>query len=309
MTFPTRVKGYLALPPVGMVSAVVVLYQLNAIFTSGSKQSEKPWAYSKFSKAFPNAARKTLASGRVTGCIAYGIPLSFALLHLSNALKTKKQDYIERAKNNTLSISEWRTILPNLMIIFHFSKRIFEVLFIHLYSNKSDIRGAAAIGTFYTFLSLNSLYYQSSVDTSFYDNSKLSFITGAVLFGIGQAGNLFHHYLLRVIRLKSNKNDTNDSSNSGDATTTVDSKKARVGKKNYSIPQGGLFSLCWTPHYFFELVGWYGVASMSKHLNYYLMAGCYTSYLTGRAIATKDWYEKEFKEKCPNRYAIVPFVV
>lgn len=142
--------------------------------------------------------------------------------------------------------------------------------------------------------SLTSIYYQSLIDKSFYNNNKLSLSIGSLAFIIGQLGNLYHHYLLRINRLKSN--NTNN-------------KNYNKNKNKYVIPKGGLFDYIWTPHYLFELVAWYGISIVSKHLNFYLTSMGITSYLIGRAIVTKKWYHKKFQDECPNRFAIIPFII
>ena len=98
-------------------------------------------------------------------------------------------------------------------------------------------------------------------------------------------GNFYHHYLLRKLRL--NKNPEN--------------------KSKYVLPTGGLFDYVWCPHYLFELMAWFGIGTISKHSLFYMTAGQMTSYLIGRALATKEWYEKKFDGQFRN--ALIPFIL
>ena len=307
-----KLEQYVALPPVGIVSGGIILAELLTIATIGAGQKENPSGYSKFRKTIDTKlSGKTRFEPKYGPALTYSIPLTSALMYLYIKYKNNTQFYnnlyqeISRNGLNFSSIliknesvrSDIHSLLPHIFVIFHFGKRIFESLFIHIFSNRapvqlSELLLGPLIGGYYAFLNLNSLYYQNMVNVSYYNNCQLSFYFGSALFVIGEFGNFLHHWYLRVSRLRGKEN----------GAITDDTGK-------YVIPQGGLFSLIWTPHYFCELIAWYGIAITSKHLNFYLMAGSYTSYLIGRAIATKEWYIKKFKDRCPNRNAIIPFVV
>ena len=58
---------------------------------------------------------------------------------------------------------------------------------------------------------------------------------------VGQLGNLWHHWLLARMR--------------------------SAGGTGYAIPRGGLFDLVTMPHYFFELLAWFGIAAVGAALN------------------------------------------
>lgn len=303
---------YIVLPPVGFVSGAVTLMQLYGIATLLPRQKNKPWAYSKFSKAASKIKTVTV-SGRVAYTFTYSIPFFAVLgyLYYKHIKQIQNGSIVTKLLNkefSSIELHEWQSILPHLMTIFHFGKRIFESLFIHISSNDAPL--SPRIGINYAFVSLSSLYFQSMIDPSYYKDTTaapvssgaallssssplLSFSSitvGSVLYGIGIIGNFVHHYILRYERIENDK------------------KKGDKDYNKYVIPQNGLFPLTWTPHYLFELIGWYGMGIVSKHLTFHLMSASYTSYLVGRAIATKEWYEKKF-DPCPDRSAIFPMIL
>ena len=88
---------------------------------------------------------------------------------------------------------------------------------------------------------------------------------GAALFVAGQAINLYHHVLLSRLR--------------------------KAQDRSYVLPSGGLFDLVVCPHYLGEIMAWWGVALIAGQLNAFLLAASFTSYLSGRAVATRSWYK------------------
>ena len=92
----------------------------------------------------------------------------------------------------------------------------------------------------------------------------------------------------------------------------VDLSEETEKKEKYPIPKGGLFALCWCPHYLFELVGWVGIAIVSNHFNYWLTVVVFTSSLSGRAKSTEDWYLEVFAGEPEldgnRRTALIPFL-
>ncbi len=115
------------------------------------------------------------------------------------------------------------------------------------------------------------------------------YVIGTTVFAVGIAGNFHHHYLLAQLR--------------------KDSKNSVAGKK-YVAPKGGLFSYVATPHYFFELIGWLGIAMVSNHLNAYLVVASMSSYLAGRSVAQNEFNKEKFDEKDwpRNRKNLIPFI-
>ena len=105
------------------------------------------------------------------------------------------------------------------------------------------------------------------------------------LFSVGILGNLYHHYLLSILR------------------------GGKSANKEYEVPQGGLFSYVAAPHYFFELIGWLGIAVVSEHINIYLVLASMTSYLSGRSFAQNEWNKQKFGNSWPaSRKNLIPFL-
>ena len=170
--------------------------------------------------------------------------------------------------------------LALLFIVIHFGKRCFEVMLLHKYSGRTDRDTPTVIGTYYTLVSILIAFCGVS------DNNDVSNITetsiGAVLFAVGIAGNLYHHYLLAKLR--------------------------GTESKQYVAPRGGLFEYVATPHYLFELVGWLGIAIVSKHINSYLVFASMASYLAGRSVAQNEFNRAKFEDWPSDRKNLIPFI-
>lgn len=128
--------------------------------------------------------------------------------------------------------------------------------------------------------SVNKMTSQNSLQ----ENSiLLSSVLGLALFTAGQAGNLYHHILLRNLR-------------SGEG-------------KEYKIPAGGLFRYVNCPHYLSEITAWFGIAVLSKYLMIYSLAVFMASYLTARSLNTSRWYQEKIPDFPKERKSIIPFLI
>jgi very-long-chain enoyl-CoA reductase len=77
----------------------------------------------------------------------------------------------------------------------------------------------------------------------------------------------------------------------------------------YKIPEGGLFGLVTCPHYLFEVLGFWGIAIVSRNLLPLTCALNTTCFLAGQASATTRWYVGKFGEKWPKeRKHMIPFM-
>jgi len=155
-----------------------------------------------------------------------------------------------------------------IMLIIHFAKRVLEVLFLHIYSGSVGLALSSTIGTYYALISYLICCIAKQRDSQ--NVNTLSF--GFILFTIGIVGNFYHHYILADLR-----------------------KSAST--KKYIAPRGCLFEYVAAPHYLFELIGWLGIATVSRHLNAYLVFATMTSYLSGRAVSQNEWNMEQFDKK------------
>ncbi|CAI9091430.1 OLC1v1026464C1 [Oldenlandia corymbosa var. corymbosa] len=163
----------------------------------------------------------------------------------------------------------------------HFFKRVIEVLCIHRYSGGMEIDTAIPISISY-FLSTVTLIYTQHLTNGHPEPSiDLKFV-GLALFFIGIIGNFYHHFLLSRLR--------------------------SPGEKQYKIPRGGMFDLVICPHYLFEILGFVGVTCISQTvyaLAFTLGTAC---YLSGRSLATREWYKSKFDDFPENTKALIPFI-
>ena len=87
--------------------------------------------------------------------------------------------------------------------------------------------------------------------------------------------NLYHHVLLRLSREIRNNN--------------VDFE---VTEKKYVRPEmiGGCFSCMTCPHYFFELVAWFGVVIVCRHVAALVLWCSMFAFLVPKWRETSRWY-------------------
>lgn len=169
-------------------------------------------------------------------------------------------------------------LVTNLLLL-HFVKRVIETLTVHRYSGTLPLPVGVGIGSYYALVVAGI----SSVATPVPGPEFMAL--GVTMFILGELGNLYHHILLAQLR------------------------KAQAGEKSsYVIPTGGLFDSVTTPHYFFELMAWFGMALAAQQINALLVACTMSSYLGGRAVATSKWYQDRFDDWPAERKHIVPFV-
>jgi len=213
-----------------------------------------PMRYSKFGteKGVPSRLGMT---------ILYGLPLIVATV--------AALPYLPSA--NTI---QW---IVYSIVMLHFAKRTFEVLFVHKYSGKIQpltlsiiIFAYALMGGLISWLNVEPV---AKMDFLFY--------LGIVSFLIGVLGNTYHHRLLANLRKE---------------------------KDGYFIPKGGWFEYATCPHYFFELLGWLGITLVSRHLFTVLVFIAMLGYLGARSIKTRQWYREHFKDYPADRKFMIPFI-
>jgi len=296
----TNLASFVALPPMGVASVLFSVQQLYFTATLNGKQRTKPAAYSKFSKNKENSQYVEVGP-RMGATLAYILPFIASSTFLcyqfySRYYQDKAQPISLESVSQTLrslTSKEKYVLAPTAMVFTHFLKRILECTFLHKYSAKNvRLVGALGISASYAMLNMGCMYFQNQAPSEYHETR---WRIGAGVWLLGLVGNLYHHYILSTLR-KDAKSVQTESDN----------------KKKYTIPSGGLFGYVWCPHYLFELMGWYGIAITSNTLNYWLMAGVYSSYLSGRAKSTEDWYLSTFEGDSQltgnQRKAILPFL-
>jgi len=170
-----------------------------------------------------------------------------------------------------------------IMCILHFLKRVVETLFLHRYSGEVAPYISIMIAFAYVQMAAARLYYQSLVPAAFYEGHDNLLYVGLVLFFVGQMGNLYHHYL---------------------QTTWKRGKNLQ-----YVVPHGGMFSLIACPHYFFEIIAFFGFSLVAQDLFGFLGTFGVIGNLFGRSVATSNYYRQKFKENYPSsRKHIIPYL-
>lgn len=193
--------------------------------------------------------------------------------------------------------------LVSCLLVIHFVKRDLEVLFLHSYSGITERATAIFIGVLYA---LNAcLIHYASGQRPLHGGPHV--VVGLGMFALGQAGNFYHHWLLAVARSISG---TPKNSSTKRPLLRRGVSQTMVGSgRTYVIPSGGMFELVTMPHYFFELMSWFGIFLVAPRLNILLIFTGMCSYLGGRSFKTTQWYKSKFGDEWPEgRRHLVPFV-
>lgn len=163
-------------------------------------------------------------------------------------------------------------------VFIHFGKRVLEVLFLHKYSGPIGIITALFTAGFYSLAA----FLIGFTNRKPLPNLDAWSYIGIGLFLIGITVNFIHHKIL------------------------VDLRKNTL---DYIIPSGGLFTLVVCPHYLFEIMGWVGIALLSRHFGAWLALAAFSFYLTARSLRTLKWYREKFSNFPPERKALIPFIL
>ncbi|XP_023552351.1 3-oxo-5-alpha-steroid 4-dehydrogenase 1-like [Cucurbita pepo subsp. pepo] len=177
--------------------------------------------------------------------------------------------------------SSTRIFLINSLLLIHFFKRIFEVLFVHKYSNKMGLSDAIRVSITYVLLTASTI--SSQMVSHNLEEPQIDLrAAGLAMYWIGITGNLYHHVLLAKLR--------------------------KEGDREYRIPRGGMFEVIVCPHYLFEMVEFLGIAFVSQTLFPMVFAFGSALFLIGRSYATRNWYVSKFEDFPRHVKAILPFV-
>ncbi|KAJ3207290.1 hypothetical protein HDU67_007577 [Dinochytrium kinnereticum] len=183
-----------------------------------------------------------------------------------------------------------RVQLVNFLVAAHFAKRVLETLYVHVYSATMAVKDVATISVGYTFMAwlshIGTLYCYRENSEFFDSQSKDVAIAGVILFLIGSAGNLHHHYIMASWR----------------------KGKPEKEKKKYIVPSGGLFKYVSCPHYMFEIVAWIGVGIAGSNLFAFFHAASAIVYLAPKSVKTTGWYRQKIEDYPKDRKHLIPYI-
>ena len=179
---------------------------------------------------------------------------------------------------------EWFHEIGRLVVLgaflFHFVRRILEILFVNSYSRPTPPRALVTIALLHGGAATSCAFFQ--VHTSGQLTSNPAFMLGVIVFGFGELLNGYHHWLLARLR--------------------------PPNVRTYVVPRGGLFRWVASPHYFGEVLSFVGYAMMSGLLPVWGNAPVASAYLTSRANSTLKWYQREMPLRNPSGWrGLVPF--
>jgi hypothetical protein len=164
--------------------------------------------------------------------------------------------------------------------LFHFVRRILEILFVSSYSRPTPLCALVTIALLYGGAATSCAFFQ--VHTLGQTTSNPVFILGVLVFGLGELLNGYHHWLLARLR--------------------------PPGGRTYGVPRGGLFGWAASPHYLGEILSFVGYAMMSDLLPVWGNALVVSAYLASRANTTLKWYQREMPLRIPSGWRrLVPF--
>ena len=184
-----------------------------------------------------------------------------------------------------VALTDWH-ILAGSLVSLHFLERVLESLFLHRYSGVMNLASVVMICGLYSSLSL--LLGEVSATEVGGDGMPLTGFevelrVGIGLWSVGVLLNLHHHRLLANLR--------------------------KPGETGYEMPRGGLFRWIACPHYFAEIVGWWGYALVFHHVAAPIAASTMSLYLAGRSHNTVKWYRERMPDAVPTGWKrLIPFV-
>lgn len=184
-----------------------------------------------------------------------------------------------------VELEAWH-VLVGALISGHFAKRCLETLVIHRYSSVMNLDAIIAVCGLYSTISvLLGMIAATEVGgggmatTGF----ELWIGIGLVVWFIGVGLNFYHHLVLSKLR--------------------------KSGEFAYKLPRRGLFRWVACPHYFCELIGWWGFSLVFHHVAALIVTFAMVCYLCGRSHGTLQWYRAELGDQVPAHWKrMVPFV-
>ena len=210
----------------------------------------------------------------IANIIEYSAPIVILLFY------TIKYIYFD--KNKPLNKIQIWTII---MIIFHYSKRVLESIFVHIQINTMEFKMFLIECLYYIFYF--GVYAQKKIYSIEYyleDNYKYLYI---LLFFVSEINNYHCHIILRKIRLKN--------------------------CNNREIPKGNIFDFVYCANYFWEICSWFFISIFSSIKAIYFFTLMGGVIMTLWALEKKEFYNKMLFKKYNkinnNKKAIIPFII
>ncbi|OQR75727.1 trans-2 [Tropilaelaps mercedesae] len=171
----------------------------------------------------------------------------------------------------------------------HYSKRLFETVFIHRFSHGTmPILNLFKNCSYYWGFGLYIAYY---INHPLYTPpaSTTQIYAALAVFTLAEVGNLSIHVALRNLR-------------------PAGSKERRIPYPTAN-PFTQLFRLVSCPNYTYEVLSWIAFTAMTNTLPAGLFTAAGFYQMTVWALSKHRNYKKEFKDYPKNRKAIVPFII
>ena len=159
-----------------------------------------------------------------------------------------------------------------------------------------------------------------------------TFIIGVIIFFIGFIINVWADIKLRMLKKKSDeeKDKLKDEEIEEEDIEKFEKKETKfyekgefnfskmfdsdtyfsnICKKQYYLPEGGLYNLVSSPNYLGEIIEWSGWAIATWSLPGLLFALGAVGCIGVRSIHTHKWYKDCFKDYPKDRKALIPFIL
>jgi len=199
-------------------------------------------------------------------------------------------------------------LLVTLLLLVHFSKRLFEVLFVQSFSVGQNMFVSMIPGMLYC---LNNWIWLRSIDEELLGVvGQTRALAGTLMFFMGEVGCFWHHAHLARLRARPPKDllRVRMDSQCSSAQPLLQGSMDKAGRI-YVLPSGGLFDFVACPHWFCEIVGFGGLSVVAWHLHAVLIPVGMASFLAGKAKSSTRWYKDKFGDKYPSsRRHLVPFI-
>jgi very-long-chain enoyl-CoA reductase len=255
----------------------ITAFQCLVVATAFKSEREAPSPYSKMAVG-QEASLKVPVASQAAMFVIYTPALVYCLVRLCSL----------SLGGGISSPLESRASLLTSLLLSHFFKRLTEVAVVHKYSGQTDAIVAVFIGCYYAFVCFLILQmFDATMSPDILSTGML--LVGLATFVVGQAGNGFHHRLLANLRRSGGLLEDSPTSD-----------------KRYYVPTGGLFEYVATPHYLFEIIAWFGIFLVAQQVNALLVCLSMTSYLTGRAVTTMEWNQRNIPNYPKDRKSIFP---